>query len=365
MNQNKISIIIPTFNAEKTIVKAIDSVLNQTYQNFELIIVNDGSSDKSYEIIEQYAHQDDRIILVNQRNQGVSKARNNGLNIATGSYITFVDSDDYICPDFCSKMIEKIKETNADIIKCTYRTEWENGDGDNWYFSLGGCEYFSKDFIQTSVISSLLGLSNHNLVRWLNGEDLNAYYFACTTCYKKELIEQYNLHFNENLKIGEDLIFNLMAFYYAKNLAIINEPLYRWVNNSSSMTRKQDIKLNRYKLDCIKERQYLCNEFKLGEEYHQCYRNQAIMLGLYQIKYLSLLGKEYTFKDMLEINQVSKFKVCVPKYAIKMLHSMNKVSIKKQFIDENSIKLVTDNIYSSEKIRTNIKINHKLSDVRY
>lgn len=166
------------------------------------------------------------------------------MNIATGSYITFVDSDDYICPDFCAKMIEKIKENNADIIKCTYRTEWENGEGDDRHFFLDDCEYFSKDFIETSVISSLLGLSNGNLARWLKGEDLNAYYFAWATCYKKDLIEQYNLRFNENLKIGEDLIFNLIAFYYAKNLAIINERLYRWVNNSSSITRKSDIKLS-------------------------------------------------------------------------------------------------------------------------
>ena len=96
MLNKKISIIIPVYNAEKYLKCCLDSILNQSYKNLEIIIINDGSTDNSLKVIEEYKKNDNRIILISQKNQGVSKSRNNGLELATGDYIMFIDPDDWI-----------------------------------------------------------------------------------------------------------------------------------------------------------------------------------------------------------------------------------------------------------------------------
>lgn len=100
----EVSIIIPVYNNEQYIEKCIQSVLNQTFENFEVIVINDGSTDKSGEILEKLNREDSRIILIEQKNQGVAVARNRGMNKATGKYITFVDGDDYLKNNYIEKM---------------------------------------------------------------------------------------------------------------------------------------------------------------------------------------------------------------------------------------------------------------------
>lgn len=113
----KISVIIPIFNSSKTLERTIESIINQTYRNLEIILVNDGSTDNSLEICERYANRDSRIIIVNQNNQGVGKARNHGIDVSTGDFISFVDSDDTIDGDFYSELIATQLVTNADIVE--------------------------------------------------------------------------------------------------------------------------------------------------------------------------------------------------------------------------------------------------------
>ena len=100
MNKPLISIIIPVYNAEKYLKKCLDSVINQTYKNLEIILVDDGSTDKSPEICDKYAEKDSRIIVLHKENGGVSSSRNAGLDIFKGEYLSFVDSDDYVEPDY-------------------------------------------------------------------------------------------------------------------------------------------------------------------------------------------------------------------------------------------------------------------------
>lgn len=112
-----ISVIVPVYNTEKYVGKCIESILNQSYQNFELIIVDDGSKDKSLSVCIEYS-EDPRIKIISQKNQGVSMARNTGLDNANGDYVVFVDSDDEILPDMLSQMIKVSKKYNADLIMC-------------------------------------------------------------------------------------------------------------------------------------------------------------------------------------------------------------------------------------------------------
>ena len=123
-----LSIIVPVYNVEKYVGGCIESIINQTYTQFELIIINDGSTDCSFEICKKYAMKDKRIVLVSQENLGVAAARNKGLNMANGEWIGFVDSDDYLDSDFYETLMSKICHKGADIICCGVRSITESGE---------------------------------------------------------------------------------------------------------------------------------------------------------------------------------------------------------------------------------------------
>ena len=114
----KISIIVPIYNVEKYLPKCIDSIINQTLENIEIILVNDGSTDSCAEIIESYANKDNRIKVIHKKNGGQSSARNMGLDIAKGEYIGFVDSDDWLHYDMYENMYKSIKKVNSDLCVC-------------------------------------------------------------------------------------------------------------------------------------------------------------------------------------------------------------------------------------------------------
>lgn len=114
--KKKVSIILPVFNVEEYLKKCLESILNQTYTNIEIIIINDGSTDRSYEICKKYASIDDRVVLLNKKNEGLALARKDGFEKSTGDYILFVDSDDYINKDFIEHAINILKNKSIDII---------------------------------------------------------------------------------------------------------------------------------------------------------------------------------------------------------------------------------------------------------
>ena len=121
----KISIIIPAYNVQEYIKQCLESIINQTYKNLEIIVVNDGSKDKTLDIIESIAKDDPRIIVINQENQGVSAARNNALKGVDGDFVMFVDSDDWLDLDTCEVLIREAVKENADIVMCGYVREYK------------------------------------------------------------------------------------------------------------------------------------------------------------------------------------------------------------------------------------------------
>ena len=124
--QDLISVIIPIYKVEKYLKKCIDSVINQTYKNLEIILVNDGSPDKCKEICEEYEKNDNRIVIINKENGGLSDARNAGIDIAKGKYISFIDSDDYVSDDYIEYMYNLITEHSAKMSICRVREVWTN-----------------------------------------------------------------------------------------------------------------------------------------------------------------------------------------------------------------------------------------------
>ena len=120
-NENKItlSIIVPVYNVEKYLEDCVESLLNQTYQNYEIILVDDGSTDTSGQICDEYSG-DSRIHVIHKANEGAGAARNTGIEIATGDYITFIDSDDYIAGCYLERMVQTAEQTGSDIVQCGY-----------------------------------------------------------------------------------------------------------------------------------------------------------------------------------------------------------------------------------------------------
>lgn len=128
---NLISVIIPVYNGEKYIKRCINSLINQTYKNIEIIIINDGSKDNSINIIKEISEKDKRIIIIDKENQGVSIARNAGIEKASGDYIMFVDVDDWVKTNMIEQMYKVIKKENVDIVKCNSINEFNNKATEN------------------------------------------------------------------------------------------------------------------------------------------------------------------------------------------------------------------------------------------
>ena len=205
-----ISIIVPIYNAEKNITKCVESILSQSFDNWELILVNDGSKDSSSIICENYAKQHSNIIVIHKPNGGVSSARNEGLKIANGQYITFADADDYLEPYTFELFFQTINTYKCDIVRSGYVRELRDDK-----------EYVQID--KTTVCENTWDMFRYT--------ELNNYYsFVWNTCFKKECIE--GLWFNEDINWQEDHLFTYQAYHNCKRMVIIPEITYHYTIQS-------------------------------------------------------------------------------------------------------------------------------------
>lgn len=209
---SKISIIMPAYNAEVTIERAINSVMKQTFKDFELLIVNDGSTDQTLEIIESITLDNDRVKVINIRNSGVSVARNTGLKLASSKYITFLDSDDYYVQNALEKMMINIHD-NVQLLVFGYHVV-DSQDCILKDSTVEKCQYFSEKSFRS------------NAIKLIQSELLNA---PWNKVYRKDIIDRFNICFPENIDIAEDLIFNLEYIKDLEKVNIIDEKLVRYV----------------------------------------------------------------------------------------------------------------------------------------
>ena len=154
----KISVIVPVYKAEDVLMKCVESILTQTYTNLEVILVDDGSPDHSGAICDQYVKKDSRVKVIHKKNGGVSSARNYGLNIATGDYCTFVDSDDYIDPTMYENMMKKAKQFDCDVVMCDCVKEY--GDRGEVYTHEIRSGYYNRKQLEEEYFSHLLIMPN-------------------------------------------------------------------------------------------------------------------------------------------------------------------------------------------------------------
>ncbi|MDL2295701.1 glycosyltransferase [Lachnospiraceae bacterium OttesenSCG-928-E19] len=213
-----LSVIIPIYRAENFLRACLDSVLGQTFEDFEVICINDGSLDNSGEILNEYAGRDSRIIIVNQKNSGVSTARNNGLDRATGTYIHFMDADDYLDPGYYEKMLGGIKDADADM-SCS-------GYVSNSKYTRG--VVYKRDRVATTLSQKLLkttALYNGYIWRYV---------------FKRDFIEKNKMRFRTDLTAQEDTVFLLDAMVLANKVSIVAGPVYHYILNEDSILNRRD-----------------------------------------------------------------------------------------------------------------------------
>ena len=212
-----ISIIIPVYRAEKYIHKCLNSIINQTYKHLEIILIDDGSPDMCPKICDEYAQRDNRIKVFHKTNGGPSSAKNLGISVATGTYIGFVDSDDWVDKDMFDFLLKNAKKFDADISQCGYYYDYENGKS----YSINNCEpvvYSDKTDMKKKILSA-------------NTEDV----IMCNKIYKASLVKGKCL--DVTLNNSEDWKFNYDLIEHTNLMICFNSPKYHYYLQNSSITR--------------------------------------------------------------------------------------------------------------------------------
>ena len=288
----KVSVIIPVYNSGKYIKKCLDSLLNQTFKDFEAIIIDDGSIDNSVDIINNYLN-DKRFILIKRKNGGIGSARNLGINKSTGKYITFLDSDDYLENDYLLELYNKIEKDKLDIVVCNYNEIKNN-------------ELFRK--IKINEFNNCYLKNNPNLLLYINKSPWNK-------IYRKSIIK--DIKFPEDLKY-EDTVF-VCKLLLNNKLGYLNKYLYNYVIHDKSETTTMDNKV--------------FDIFKILDDIRNFYKNEDKNI------------LEYLDKMIIQI---------ITTYTIQQRYQKDKL-LRNKFIDEafiylnNNIKDYKKNIYFKER----------------
>lgn len=225
-----VSIIVPVYNIENYLEKCLESLVTQTLEEIEIILVNDGSTDGSESICKRYVAKDTRVHLINQANAGVSAARNTGLACAKGQYILFIDGDDYVSEHMIEELYQACKRGGAPMSMCEY-------------FEVHGKQvvvqplHIEKEVLeQEEIISEILApmIGSESIGR--QGEIFRGYVWRIL--YNRSFIERHQLRFESEREIlFEDIWFNIKAYYFAEKVALVKKPLYYYVYRAGSLTK--------------------------------------------------------------------------------------------------------------------------------
>lgn len=243
--QLKVSIIIPVYNAEKYVAECLNSIRNQSFQDYEVVVVNDGSRDGSLKVCLEIAKMDSRIAVFSTENRGVSQARNYGLKHAKAPWVMFLDSDDYLVEDCLERIVKTI----------------ENGDECIYGDYIRGMEDFGD--VKTAVMSSedvlamtLDAINNDLFPDFYHIKDAT-FFSACGKLYSRELIEKHQINFDQTLKLSEDMFFNINYLQKIQKVKVANIPVFVYRENEASAT-------NNFR------EQYIDNRFYLFERLRNC-----------------------------------------------------------------------------------------------
>lgn len=290
------SIIVPVYNAQGFLDKCISSILSQSLADFELILIDDGSCDQSGEICDRYAKTDGRIHVFHQANAGVAAARNRGLKAASGTYITFVDSDDYLGKDY----LENLSKSDADMVLSGHCQVKDNQYNEVWYSS-------SEDVLDWSKANSIEGLFSQG-----------AFDYICSKRFRRSIIEAAGIRFSSKYLFGEDTVFNVAYLSHCTNVFVEEDTSYFYVryDHETLSNRRIDTSyvqnleaytdaLSGYVKSMFKER---CNEImnvRLGKAYKDVIYAVLHHPREYSYSFLRFVFKQRGFRASLcKLNEV-------------------------------------------------------------
>jgi len=220
-----ISIIVPIFNSGKYLFECIESICNQTYENLEIILIDDGSTDGSRDICTQWAQKDSRIRVIHQNNQGAAKARNVGILVAQGELIYFVDSDDYIEADMLAAMYEMMEHESSDCVVSSFQYISDVGEMLPWYTP------------QLSRYQTMPGSKAAEV--FLTSSDIEG--FSWNKLIKKKIVQENNIYFDENKTSFEDMVAMFKVILYSAKVSFYNEKCYYYRQHDASCVHTMDM----------------------------------------------------------------------------------------------------------------------------
>lgn len=264
-----ISVIVPVYNSAIYLGRCIQSILNQTYSDFELLLVNDGSTDDSLEICHLYAVKDERVKVIDKPNGGVSSARNEGINNALGEWITFVDSDDWVHEDYLLQRVTLAEQINADVVYCDAESVYEKS---------------SSIFNMPDLINEKTQIN-----AWIEARSTYCWVFLI----KNELLDKNSIRFIEGVRLLEDFNFVLKVLHRASRVAHVEIPLY-YYNKQNSQSAMHN--MHRYRDDLKIVFTDLIETFRDSQDYGLY--EERISWCILEYKLVSIVNKEHSYKDL-------------------------------------------------------------------
>lgn len=231
-----ISVIVPIYNVESYLERCVQSIQRQTYDNLEIILVDDGSTDSCPKMCDDFAKEDNRIKVIHKENNGQGCARNTGLKTASGKFVLFVDADDFIDNNHVKALYNLLVSNDADTVlgSLSYKKNHKPITRQSHNLKLG---VYENERVKDEILLCFIGADINSK------KDVLLEASACTNLYSKEIIDSFNVSFeSERQTISEDLFFNLRYFFYAKKVVVENECGYYYCENNQSTTRKYDSK---------------------------------------------------------------------------------------------------------------------------
>ena len=325
-----ISIIVPVYNVEQYLNKCVESIINQTYKNIEIILVNDGSTDNSGKLCDELKLRDDRIQVIHKQNGGLSDARNAGLKIAKGEYIGFVDSDDYIAKDMFETLYNLNKKYNSEISIVSFY------------------EIYKDKIIGVRNSKNLQELNKIDAIKELL-IDTNIQSYAWNKLFKKELFEGLEFPTNKNF---EDIATTLLLFERANKIVLFEEPKYYYVRRDNSIVGIRNYKTYKDYLDVIYDKYlYLDGKYKELDLYNE-YNFIINMIWVYTI--IVAYDLEDVYKDFKK--QYNLFEKVINKHEKEitdMLDNYNKSILYMMLLNKELSKPAVKQLYRTYKEKRN------------
>lgn len=345
MNNIAVSIIIPIYNAEKYLEQCIESAVNQTLKNIEIILINDGSKDKSAEICQTFVEKDSRIKYLYKDNEGLAAARQDGINLAEGEYIGFIDSDDWVELDMYEKMYAVAKQNESDVVLCnSFEYDLKKNK-----IQIRSGHYNAEEIKEQILMKTIIRIDdrgNRNNIRWSN----------CLRIYKKETIDRYNICFDRRFRRSQDLAFTFDVMLRAENFYYLEDFLYHNRQDDGSLSRgytKNMWKLIRPLILHIYESGEIRKDVDLDANLHSTAFFLAIDCILNELK-LEAPGLVTKVKN---IQQIVNDSVCINSIKELEYQKLNKfyyTVFYKNMKKKNSIMLLINYFYYQGSLKRNI-----------